>query len=593
MNFSWYGIIVGLAFVTTLWIADFLLKKAKAVDQNTSVLSPLFLILVGGGSLIGARLYHLLTDWPLYTGRPWWEWLAVWRGGLGIFGAIVGGLIGVAWWKKIVASRLTWPVIMDIAALSLPWGQAIGRWGNFTNQELFGPPTTLPWGIFIAATHRPPAWAQFTHFHPLFLYESIGTLFIGLNLLFIWHHTRSLHQKTWPLFRLGGGVYVGLYGLSYGLLRFCLEFGRWQPATGWLGLTVAQWVSIGLALIALGWLWWRQRAATTPVKKTSTKSRRLMAAVILIAGALLLTRAAAVRAQDRTPFDLTISPSVVEMRVQPGKSVTQAFLIENAGAVDLEVTATLRDFAADGQTGRPLLQDKGSFPYAALENADRKLDQPFLLPANASQQLVLGIHPPATAETKDWYTVLLIQTKPSQQIALGAQSSGQTRGNIAANLIIAVSPTDTTPATWQIKLARLPKFVDSLQTVTFRPVVTNTAATFAVPDLKLLVLNWQHNIVYEAAGLPDRILANSSREIMAAVTRKDDPRSLDAAPFTFHPLFALGPYIVRTTIRNNAEAPLVTEQTFYAFPFSLSGGLVFFLTMIVVIRFLQRKKTIK
>jgi hypothetical protein len=318
-----------------------------------------------------------------------------------------------------------------------------------------------------------------------------------------------------------------------------------------------------------------------------------MAAVILIAGALLLTRAAAVRAQDRTPFDLTISPSVVEMRVQPGKSVTQAFLIENAGAVDLEVTATLRDFAADGQTGRPLLQDKGSFPYAALENADRKLDQPFLLPANASQQLVLGIHPPATAETKDWYTVLLIQTKPSQQIALGAQSSGQTRGNIAANLIIAVSPTDTTPATWQIKLARLPKFVDSLQTVTFRPVVTNTAATFAVPDLKLLVLNWQHNIVYEAAGLPDRILANSSREIMAAVTRKDDPRSLDAAPFTFHPLFALGPYIVRTTIRNNAEAPLVTEQTFYAFPFSLSGGLVFFLTMIVVIRFLQRKKTIK
>lgn len=276
-------------------------------------------------------------------------------------------------------------------------------------------------------------------------------------------------------------------------------------------------------------------------------------------------------AQQTTAFDLAIAPSVVEIALQPGKLVNQAFSIENNGEMDLEVTAVLRDFHADNATGNPVLDDTTTFPFASLQNAEIALNQPFHLPKNSSEQLVLAVKVPEDAQERDWYVSLVLQTRPSQETQLSGSGS-QVTGQIAANLLIRVSQTNQVPLHWSIDLKGLPRFVDSLQSITTRPFVTNDSSTMGVPEFHLVVLDSKNAIVHEQDGLPDRVLAKSTREIFGAKQRKDDPRSYEAIPFSFNPLFALGPYTVRATVRNGAGGPVVAEHTYFAFPFSLCLG---------------------
>ena len=122
--------------------------------------------------LVGARIYHVVTDPALFRGR-WWHVFAVWEGGLGIPGGIAAGVIAGA----VVARRRGLPVaqLLDVVAPALPLAQAIGRWGNWFNQELFGRPTTLPWALRVDPSHRPSGYRQFSTFHPTFLYDCCGT----------------------------------------------------------------------------------------------------------------------------------------------------------------------------------------------------------------------------------------------------------------------------------------------------------------------------------------------------------------------------------------------------------------------------------
>lgn len=275
-----------------------------------------------------------------------------------------------------------------------------------------------------------------------------------------------------------------------------------------------------------------------------------------------------------TPFDLSISPSVVELTLQPGKLVTQTYLIENAGDTDLLVTPTLKDFISDGKTGTPILQEKTTFPFAQLQNADITLNTPFTLKANSSQQLVLAIKPDENAEEKDWYLSLVLQTQPVQQEAL-VESGTSVTGNIASNILVRIAQSDQAELKWDVVLKGIPQFIDSLQSVNITPLVKNNSQTAAIPEMSMLILNWKNEIVFEQDGLPERVLAQSSREIAAAKQRKDDPRSYQPTTFTFDPLFAVGPYTVRTTIRNNAAGPKVVEESFMAFPFSLLLAVLF------------------
>ena len=193
--------------------------------------------------IIGARLYHVIDHWSYYSQNlP-----AIFGGqGLGIFGAVIGGAIGVliyAYWKKL--RPLRW---MDIIAPGLILAQAIGRWGNFFNQELYGYPTDLPWGIFIDPVNRVSGYEAYTHFHPLFLYESLWNL-VGFGiLLFI---SLKYGKKL-----LDGEITMG-YIMYYSVGRFILEGMKIDV---WLiaGVPTARWITGIAFFIALGIILYRR-----------------------------------------------------------------------------------------------------------------------------------------------------------------------------------------------------------------------------------------------------------------------------------------------------------------------------------------------
>ncbi len=240
MNFSWYGLLIGLAFLMFWHLFESVLLSKKKVAANHINSAIIF---TGLGALLGARIYHLTTDWPLYQAAPWWKLFAVWQGGLGIFGALLGGGLGLFLWKKTSRFPLSWSEISDAAALSLPAAQALGRWGNFFNQELFGQPSTLPWAIYIRPENRPEIWKQFSTFHPLFFYES----FFSFTLLaFLWF-IKKRHSNIFPI---GSRFFTSYYFIGYGSVRFSLELLRY-PTPLVFGLTSGQWSSLFLIVIGL------------------------------------------------------------------------------------------------------------------------------------------------------------------------------------------------------------------------------------------------------------------------------------------------------------------------------------------------------
>jgi len=204
--------------------------------------------------IVGARLYHVLSSPQAYfgaAGHPL-DALKIWQGGLGIWGAVAGGALG-AW---IACRRRGWSFIMfaDSAAPGVAVAQAVGRVGNYFNQELFGRPTTLPWGLEISPEHRPAGYAQFATYHPTFLYEALWCLLVAavvvlLDRRFTLDHGRSL------------ALYVGLYTVGRGYF----ESLRIDPANLVLGLRLNEWTSLVVGLGALaGFL-----VATRAARRTS------------------------------------------------------------------------------------------------------------------------------------------------------------------------------------------------------------------------------------------------------------------------------------------------------------------------------------
>jgi prolipoprotein diacylglyceryl transferase len=198
--------------------------------------------------LVGARLYHVLTDWQLYfgAGRQPIEALYVWRGGLGIWGAVALGALGA--YIGCRRRGVKFLAFGDAVVPAIAVGQGIGRFGNWFNQELFGQPTTLPWGLQIDPAFRPPGYEQFATFHPTFLYEALWDF--GLAGLLIWVDRR---------FRLGHGRVIALYVLAYTAGRGWIEMLRIDEANHILGLRLNVWTSIILFVAALAFFVWSAR----------------------------------------------------------------------------------------------------------------------------------------------------------------------------------------------------------------------------------------------------------------------------------------------------------------------------------------------
>ena len=231
-----YGLMIALGVLAAAGLAD---RRWRARGGQPGEIGRLAAWAVPAG-VLGARAYHVVTDYELYTHHPW-RALAIWDGGLGIPGGIaVGVLTGL-----LVARRrgLTVRPLLDSVAPAIPLAQAIGRWGNWFNQELFGRPSTLPWAVRIDLAHRPAGLEAFATFQPTFLYESLWNLaVVGLVLL------AERHARLKP------GRLFAVYIAGYATGRFLVERLRIDYAHTIAGLRVNEWTSLVAFVVAMAFV---------------------------------------------------------------------------------------------------------------------------------------------------------------------------------------------------------------------------------------------------------------------------------------------------------------------------------------------------
>ena len=233
-----YGITISLSIFLCILITQRLVVKYKKNEEIFWGLS-FWTILCG---ILGARIYHVLDYFDYYRYHQL-DIFKIWNGGMGIWGGILGGTLGAITYLKIKGEKIfPW---LDIISVVTPLGQSVGRWGNFFNKEIFGLPTTLPWGVYIEPEKRPVEFLNYSKFHPLFIYESILNFILFLFLLILYKKT---NEKT------PSGTFLCIYLISYSTIRFFLEFLRinpWKIEISSLFLNVSQCISILVIIISI------------------------------------------------------------------------------------------------------------------------------------------------------------------------------------------------------------------------------------------------------------------------------------------------------------------------------------------------------
>ena len=237
-----YGLTLLVAIVAAIWLTG---RRWTALGGEFELVTRVAVWGVAFG-VVGARAYHDVTSWNEVPTPKWEGIFEVWKGGLGIWGGILFGALAGA----VVVRRAGFSVatFLDVAAPGLLLAQAVGRIGNWWNQELFGKPTTLPWGLKIDPEHRPVQYFDRATFHPTFLYELIWNLIGVAVLLYV---ARRFKIRAPGLFAL----YVAWYCFG----RFFEELLRIDPAHHFAGLRLNAWVSIVVFVGAVAYFVWRQR----------------------------------------------------------------------------------------------------------------------------------------------------------------------------------------------------------------------------------------------------------------------------------------------------------------------------------------------
>jgi prolipoprotein diacylglyceryl transferase len=236
-----YGFMIACAIVAAVWLSQ---RRWEAIGGKPGTMATLALWGVPGG-LIGARLYSLITSWQVDTQGQWYRAFEIWRGGLGIWGGVIGGIaLGAVGARRM---HLPLPPLVDCVAPAFALAQAIGRWGNYFNQELYGWKSGLPWALKIDHPSVPGhSYPPGTTFQPTFLYECIWDLIVVV--LVIWVERR---------FRIRRGYLIAAYASFYTLGRFFTEYMRIDEAHRYLGLRLNDWTSILVFVVStavlLGW----------------------------------------------------------------------------------------------------------------------------------------------------------------------------------------------------------------------------------------------------------------------------------------------------------------------------------------------------
>ena len=278
----WYGLLIAISVLVGLNISSKLANQRGICNSFINDLVP-FLVLF---SVVGARIYYVAFEWRNYSGVNFWSSLRflgitipipsafeIWGGGIAIHGALIGGTISVILFCRI-RGQYVWDVL-DVLLPSVALGQAIGRWGNFFNNEAFGLPTDLPWKLFIPYMYRPELFASEKYFHPTFLYESLWNLIVFILLI-----TLFLIQKN-GLIKLPSGSLFFIYLISYSLGRIWIEGLRTDPlclaalpplCEG--GIRMAQLISLLLLVSGSFGLWWRYKFQKEIALQTKAQNKK-------------------------------------------------------------------------------------------------------------------------------------------------------------------------------------------------------------------------------------------------------------------------------------------------------------------------------
>jgi phosphatidylglycerol---prolipoprotein diacylglyceryl transferase len=247
----WYGVFIVVGILAAIAISIKLAEKYR-LDKNI-IIDSSFLLIIGG--IIGARLLHVLLELPFYIKNPL-NIFMLWQGGLAIHGAIIAGIIILYYFTR--KNKLNFWLLASIYAPGLALAQSIGRWGNYFNQELFGRPTNLPWGIPIIPINRVLEFYNFQYFHPTFLYESIGNFIIFLILIAIHYFIlKNINNDKTTEYKKIETKYTScvlLYLIMYSLLRIFIESLRVDVTPiifGWRLPQITSLILIVLPLIIL------------------------------------------------------------------------------------------------------------------------------------------------------------------------------------------------------------------------------------------------------------------------------------------------------------------------------------------------------
>ena len=242
-----YGLILAIAVIVAARVAE---RRWVRRGHPAKDFSDLVVWIVVGG-VVGARLYHVVSDYQLFRGQ-WLDAFKIWQGGLSIWGAVLGGAVVVV----VLARRrhLDLGDLVDSIAPALVLAQGIGRWGNWANQELYGRPSGLPWAVEIDVAHRPAAYANVATFQPTFLYESLWCLAVFAVLI-------AVERRV----RLMKGQLLALYLMLYTAGRFVFENMRVDPAHRIGPLRLNAWVCLVTFVAASVWFLWLRRHGTPAV----------------------------------------------------------------------------------------------------------------------------------------------------------------------------------------------------------------------------------------------------------------------------------------------------------------------------------------